>query len=149
MNGSLDFQDVIGGLDQQQIRAALDQPAGLLAKNIHQLFVTDVGHFRIVGGNEFSRWSDGTGDEARFIGSGKFIRGFTGDLCRGKIDLVGFICKAVISQGEAVSPETVGFDDISASFEVSSVNPGNSLRRRKSEIVITAQVALSAKIHGG
>ena len=35
-DGGLDFQDILRGLDQQQVHAALDQADGLLAEDVRQ-----------------------------------------------------------------------------------------------------------------
>ena len=51
-DGSLDFEDILGCLDQQQVNATLDETDGLFAKNVGKLSEADGGEVGIVGGRE-------------------------------------------------------------------------------------------------
>ena len=64
-DGGLDFEDVLRGLDQQQVHAALDQADGLFAEDVGQFIEGDVGEFGVIGGGQFAGGTDGTGDETR------------------------------------------------------------------------------------
>ena len=64
-DGGLDLEDVLRGLDQQQVHAAVDQADGLLAEDVGQFVEGDVGQLGIVGGGQLAARADGAGDEAR------------------------------------------------------------------------------------
>ncbi len=78
-DGGFDFEDVLRGLDEQQVHAALDQTDGLLAEDIGQFVEGDVGEFGVIGGGQFARWADGTGDKARLA---RIFRVFIGKAAR-------------------------------------------------------------------
>ena len=149
VDGGFDFQDIIRGLDQQQIHTTFNQAAGLLAEDVHKLVIGDVGHFRIVGGNEFSGGADRAGNKAGFFRRAVFISGSAGELRGSKIDIVGFVSQGVICQGQAISPEAIRLNHVGSSLKVRLVDPGNRLRRRKGEIVVTTVITLAAKVRRG
>src|SRR5215210_3248711 len=62
-HGRLDLQDVLRGLDDQQVRAALDQALGLFGEDGDQLAERDPPERRIVGGGQVTGGPDRTGDE--------------------------------------------------------------------------------------
>jgi len=65
-DGRFDFEDVVGGFDHQEINPTFDEPSRLLAEDVNKLVIGDIGHFRVVGGNEFSGGANRAGNEARF-----------------------------------------------------------------------------------
>src|SRR3979409_776414 len=50
----LDLEDVLGRLDDQEVRAAVDQPRGLLLEDLDQLAEADLAERRILGGRQVS-----------------------------------------------------------------------------------------------
>ena len=64
-DGGAHFEDVLAGLDQQQIDAALDQRDGLLAVQLGKLLVGDVAERGVVGGGQHAGRPHRAGDEAR------------------------------------------------------------------------------------
>ena len=47
-DGGLDLEDVLGGLDDEQIGAAVDQPLGLLGEDLDQLAEADLTERRVL-----------------------------------------------------------------------------------------------------
>ncbi len=67
-DGGLHLQDVLAGLDEQHVHAALHQRARLLGEDGHQLVEGDVAERGVRRGGEEARGADGAGDEARALG---------------------------------------------------------------------------------
>ena len=60
----LDLEDVLRGLDDQQVGAALDEAARLLLEDRDELAEADLAERRVVGGGEVAGRADRAGDEA-------------------------------------------------------------------------------------
>ena len=75
-HGRLDLEDVLRGLDDQQVRAAVDQSLGLLGEDLDQLAEADLPERRVLGGGQVSRRPDRARDEAILA------RGLARDLAR-------------------------------------------------------------------
>ena len=60
----LDLEDVLRGLDDDQVGAALDQAAGLLGEDLDELAEGDLPERRIVGCRQVAGRADRAGDEA-------------------------------------------------------------------------------------
>jgi len=73
-NCRFDFQDILLGFQQQQVSSALDQAKRLLTENIRKRVVADIGHLRVVGGDELAGRTNRTRHKTRFRGRAKAIR---------------------------------------------------------------------------
>ena len=62
--GGLDLEDVLGGLDDDEVGAALDEPARLLLEDRDELAEGDLAERRVVGGGQVAGGADRAGDEA-------------------------------------------------------------------------------------
>ncbi len=60
-DGGFDFEDVLRGLNQQQVHPAADEANRLFTKYFGEVIEGDIGEFGVVGGGEFAAGSDGTG----------------------------------------------------------------------------------------
>ena len=60
----LDLEDVLRGLDDQQVRAALEQALGLLGEDGDELAEADLAEARVLGGGEEAGGADRARDEA-------------------------------------------------------------------------------------
>ena len=60
----LDLEDVLRGLDDQQVGAALEQALGLLGEDLDELAERDPAERRVVGGGQVAGRADRAGDEA-------------------------------------------------------------------------------------
>ena len=60
----LDLEDVLRGLDDQQVRAAVDQPGGLLAEDLDQLAEANLPERRVLRGRQVARGADRARHEA-------------------------------------------------------------------------------------
>src|SRR5690348_2665272 len=72
----------------------------------------------------------------------KFLYSAAGNLRGGFVQLVDAILETIFGHGGGASIESVGFDDVSAGFEILSVYRGDDFRLREIQNVIAeAQVA--------
>ena len=60
----LDLEDVLRGLDDQEVDAALEQAGGLLAEDLDELAEADLAERRVLGGGQEAGRADRAGDEA-------------------------------------------------------------------------------------
>ena len=60
----LDLEDVLRGLDDDQVDAALEQALGLLGEDLDELAEADLAERRVVGGGQEAGRADRAGDEA-------------------------------------------------------------------------------------
>ena len=64
----LDLEDVLRGLDDQQVGAAVDQPRGLLGEDLDQLAEADLPERGVLGGRQVAGRADRARDEAALAG---------------------------------------------------------------------------------
>ena len=107
----LDLEDVLGGLDDDQVGAAVDQPARLLGEDLDQLAERDRAQGRVVGGGQVAGRADRAGDEARVPG------GLAGDLRGLGVDLERVLAEAPLVELDPRALEGVGLDHLGAGLE--------------------------------
>ena len=148
---ALHLQDILRGLDQQQVDPALDQADGLLAEDVGQLVEGDVGKLGIVGGGQLAGGPDRAGHEARLSGLRRqiFIRQAARQRGRGPVDLEHPLRQAVFAQGDAVGAEGVGLDHIHADLQEGAVHLLDRLGVADHQVIVAAVGALAAKLLGG
>ena len=104
----LDLQDVLRGLDDEEVGAAPDQALGLLGEDLDQLGEGDRAERRVVGGGQVAGRADRAGDEA------VLADGLAGDLGGLLVDLEGVLAQAPLLELQAGGLEGVGLDDLGA-----------------------------------
>ncbi len=113
----LDLEDVLRGLDQDQVDAALDETAALLGEDLAQLPEGDVPERRVVGGGEHPGRADGAGHEALLA------RGGAGELGGAAVDLEGTVAETPLVELQAAGLEGVGLDDLAPAATIESCTP--------------------------
>ena len=112
----LDLQDVLGGLDDDQVGAALDQAPGLLGEGLDQLAEADVAQGRVVARGQEAGRADRAGDEA------VVARGLARDLGGLGVDLERVLAEAPLVELDAGALEGVGLDHLGAGVEHGGVD---------------------------
>ena len=110
-DGGLDLQDVLSGLDDDQIRAALHQAARLLGEDLDELAEADLAERRVVGGGQVAGRPDRPGHEAILA------RGLAGDLRGLRVDLERSVAQAPLVELQMTRLEGVRLDDLGAGLE--------------------------------
>ena len=105
-DGGLDLEDVLGGLDDDQVRAAFEQATGLLGEDRDELAEADLAERRVIGRGQKPGGADRAGHEAILT------RGATSDLGRLDVDLVRVILKAPLRELESRRLEGVGLQHV-------------------------------------
>ena len=106
------------GFDQQEIDAAFDQRLGLVVVILPQFLKGDgLCDIQVFGGG-----ADGTGDESRLGGGGKFVGAFAGEFRGGVVQLVGPVLQLKFRQHNRGSAKSVGLDNVGAGLQISAMN---------------------------
>ena len=107
----LDLEDVLRGLDDDQVGAALDQSAGLLGEDLDQRAEADVAQGRVVGGGQEAGRPDRAGDEA--VLADRLAR----DLGRLAVDLERVLAEAPLLELQPRALERIGLDDLGSGLD--------------------------------
>ena len=91
MNGGLQLENVLDGLDDQNVGAAVDKPADLVEEEIDDLLESMLAEHRVFGGREETGGADRAGDEARAGRGAVLVGDAAGDLCGGAVLFVGAV----------------------------------------------------------
>ena len=138
----LRVQRVEDRLDQQQVRAAVEQPARLLGVGVADGVERDGAERRIVDvrrdGQRAVRGPDRTRDVARALRRARrpAVRRLAGEPRRGDVHLVGRRLEPVVGLRDGGRGERVGLDDVRAGGQVRVVNPHDRLGLRQHEDVV-------------
>ena len=147
MHGGLGFQNILLRFDQEQIRAALNQPDRLFAEDLGQFFKGDVTQCGIVCRGEQTTRTDGACHEARQTGVAcKSIGGTARHCGRRLIDLEDAILQAVFAQRDPVRSECIRLDRFSAGCQKRRVDRLNNSGPRNHQIVVAAVERFAAEI---
>ncbi len=141
----LDVARVLAGLEQQQIGAALDQAARLVAKVVAKLLEGDATRHA----DGFGRGPHRSGHEARLGGSREFVGGLPGERGGAAADLVRVLAKAILGKDDGRAPEGIRLDNVRASFEILPVNPEHHVRPGNHEILVAALEVRPAEVFRG
>ena len=107
----LDLEDVLRGLDDQQVGAALHEAARLLLEDRDQLAEGDLAQGRVVGGGQVAGRPDRAGDEVLLA------RRLARDLGRLAVDLERVLAQAPFVELQARGLEAVGLHDLGAHLD--------------------------------
>ncbi len=110
-HGGLDLEDVLSGLDDDQIGAAVDQPGGLLGEHRDQLAEADLPERGVLGGGQEARRADRARDVA------VLARGLARDLRGLGVDLDGVLAQSPLLELQPGALEGVGLHDFRARLE--------------------------------
>ncbi len=143
--GGLRVQRVEDGLDHEDVGAAFDQGAGLLAVRAAELLEGDVAGAGVVDvGRDRGRAVHGTedpGHEAGAVGgAGRvLVGGLARDPGRRAVDLADRVLDPVVGHGQPGGGEGVGLDDVGAGAQVGAVDLADHVRARQAEEVVVAE----------
>jgi hypothetical protein len=140
-DGGLDLQDVLGGLDDDEVRAALDEPACLLLEHGDQLAEGDLAQRRVVGGGQMAGGADRARDEV--VLADRLAR----DLRRALVDLQGVLAQAPLLELQARGLEAVGLDDLGTRLDHRLVQRLDDVRAVQDERLVA--LALKPAVVGG
>ena len=140
----LGIERIKNGFNDEEIHSPLDQSFGLLVIGLHQLGIGNVTSRRIVivGGyrSGLGRGPDGPGHPC--VGPRMAFHVGIGSLtCHSATrfsQLGSQRNHVIVSQGDGLSIEGVGFDNVGPSFEVGQMNVTNHLRASQIQQVVVA-----------
>ena len=107
----LDLEDVLGGLDDDEVGAALDEPARLLLEDGDELAEGDLAQRRVVGGGQVAGGADRPGDE--LVLADRLARDLGGAL----VDLERVLAQAPLLELQTRGLEAVGLHDLGARLD--------------------------------
>jgi hypothetical protein len=140
----LGVQRVEDRLEQQQVAAAVDQPAHLVAIGVAHLIEGHGAERRVVhvgrDGQRAVGRTQRAGHEARPVGGPRrpFVRGGARQPRALEVELVGERLEPVVGLRDGGGAERVGLDDVGAGLEVLAMNRADDVRPREHEHVAVA-----------
>ena len=118
----------------------------LFAEYFRQRVVTDIGHLRVVGGDELAGGADGAGDKARLIGRAVAVCRAASQARGRGVQLQGALFQAVVCQRQAVGAEGIRFNHIRAGFQERGVHLFYRRGRIEHQAVVAANQMPAAEI---
>lgn len=113
--GGLDVAGVLGGLDKEDVGAAIDQALGLFVVTVAESVEGDAAG----DGDGLGGGAHGTGDKAGAAVLGfKFSGGLASDAGREGVDFVDSVFEAEFGEGDGMAAEGIGFDDVGTGLVV-------------------------------
>jgi hypothetical protein len=110
-DGRLDLQDVLRGLDDDEVDAAFEQALGLLGEDGHELAESDPAEGRVLGRRQVAGGADRAGHEA--VLADRVAR----DLGGLAVDLQRMVGQAPLLELDPGGLEGVGLDDLGARLD--------------------------------
>ena len=135
--GALDLQDVLAGLDQDAVGAAVDQAADLLLVIGEQVVEGDVAERDQAGGR-----ADRAEHEARARRRGELLCDLAGQCGGGAVDGVGLVADVELVEHEPGGAEGVGLDAVGPGGEIGRVDALDDIGPGAHEQLVAAVVAL-------
>ena len=129
--GCLDIAGVDGGLDEDDVNAALDELADLLIEVFFEFAEADAaGDRERLGGG-----TNGSGDETGLGRSGEGVGGVAGQFGGAQIEVARLVADAELGENQGGRAEAVGFDDVRTGGEVGAVDVADDVGARFDEIL--------------
>ena len=128
----LDLEDVLRGLDEDEVDAALDEPGRLLGERVGERAEGDVAERRVVGGGQEAGRSDRAGDEALVAGD------LARDLGGAAVDLDGLVAQAPLVELQPAGLEGAGLQRVRAGLEEALVDVLDDVRAVEHEHLVRA-----------
>ena len=141
----LHLEQILTGLEQEQIDAALHERRRLLGVQFGQFVERNLGEGGIRRGDQHARGPERTGHEARALGRREFVGGFARDLGGAAVEFHGPLAQAVLVELEPRGGERVGLDDVGAGLEVALVDAPDQLGPEEDDRLVAAPVAAAAE----
>ena len=149
----LRLQEVVGGLDEQHVRAALEQPPDLTAVAVLHLVEPD--RLRLLGRVLPERQrrrararTDRADDPARVAGARERVAGGTGDLRRAPVQLLRLGAEPVLVEHPRCAAERVGLDRVAADLEERAVDAVDDVGPGAHEHLVAALERVPAEVGG-
>ena len=139
-DGGFHFEQILAGLEQQQIDAALHEIPGLLAVQIGEFVEGDLRKRRIRRGDEHPRRPHRAGHEARAVGRRVAIGGFAREARAVAVDVGDPMTEAVLVELEPRRGERIGFHDVGAGREIVLVDPPDEVRPSQDQRLVAAVI---------
>ena len=133
---NLGLQQVLAGLDQQNVHAGIDQRGYLLNVGGTHVVEADVLQRR-----QLRRRANGAGHKARFARRGIVRRDGASEFDRLGIQFGNAILETVLGQHNARSTEGIGFDYVAADLQEGCMNVANDIRTAEHQQFIAALLA--------
>jgi hypothetical protein len=131
------LQQILAGLDQQHVHAALDQRRSLLVVGGEHCVVADVTERGQLG-----RRPQRAGRKAGLLRRRVCVGHFARQPRRRQIQLAGALLQIVLGKHDARGAEAVGLDHIAASLQIGRMNGANHIRPRERQHLVAALLAL-------
>jgi hypothetical protein len=135
--GALDLKDVLAGLDEDAVDAAVDEAADLLLVVGEQVVEGDVAERDEAGGR-----ADRAEHEARALGGGELGGDLLGEGSGGAVEAVGLIAEVEFVEDEASSAEGVGLDAVGTGGKIGGVDLADDVRPGAHQQLVAAVRAL-------
>ena len=138
----LGVEGVEDGLDEQEVRASVDEAPRLVEVRRHQLVVRHVAGAGVVDvgadrGGPVGR-TQGSGHEPRALGRRQLVAHLAGQPCGRLVELPGEVLHAVVGLRDRGRGERVGQHDVGAGLEVLAVDRADHVRLSEAEQVAVA-----------
>ena len=130
--GGLDLEDVLRGLDDDQVDAALEQALRLLGEDRDELAEADLAERRVLGRGQEAGRADRAGHEA--ILADRLAR----DLGGAAVDLERVLAEAPLVELEPRGLERVGLDDLGAGLDHRLVHALDDVRAVEHQRLVAA-----------
>src|SRR5262249_21339066 len=127
-DGRTHFENVLAGLDQQQIDTAREQRDRLLAIQLGKLLVGDVTERGIVRRRQHAGWPYGAGNEPWPLRGAELIGDLPREPSGGGVDLMRALTEYIVIQLEACASEGVGLHHVGSGGEVGAVDAADGIR---------------------
>ena len=141
VDGCLGPEQVVLGLDDEQVHPAVQQAPGLDLEGVAQLGIADLAQRRQLGARPHR-----SGHPPGSPVSGVAVGRLPGDAGRGQVDLVGLIGDAVLGQRHGERPEGSGFHRVHPQAQVQVVHPGDELGPGEAQQLVAALQVGAAEI---
>ena len=142
LQARLNVQGILGCLQKEDVRAALDQPGRLFPVRLRQLVESDApGHRNGLGGRPH-----GARHEAGLVGHSGGIGQAPGQPGSFPVDVPGLVRQVVLRQHHRGCAEGVGLQDVGPGVKVALVNVGNYVRAGKYQVLVAPFVLRAAEV---
>ena len=138
-----DLQNVLTGLNNQEIDVASDQAFGLLPEGGSHRVEIDVAE-----GGQFGGGPHGPSHKTRFFRGAEFISNLTSQLSRLLVQLKSLIFESVLHQHDRCGTERVCFDDIATNLEKLAVHRLDRFGAGDHQILVAAFQLSTTEIIG-
>ena len=150
MNRGFELEDVLHRLDDQDVGAAVDQPADLVEEELLHLLECVLAEHRIFRGGQQSGRTDRAGDEARARRRAVVVGHLARQLGGEAVLLVGALAETVFLELDLAAAEGVGFEHVATDFHVAGVDAFDDAWVDEHEILVApleTTVVLGGELH--